>query len=65
MEDKKRKRSGDASSEPNQSSRDSTSVFQRDHDRLVPNYEKAGNVATSTSTVKGVDTLIQDTNEIA
>ena len=59
---KKRKRSADASSEPNQSSRDSTSDFQRDH--VAPNYEKAGNVATSTSTVKGVDTLIQDANEI-
>ena len=50
--------------EPNQSSRDSTSDFQRDHGRLAPNDEKAGNVATSTSTVKGVDTLIQGTNEI-
>ena len=64
MEEKKRKRSADASSEPNQSSRDSTSDFQRDHGRLAPNDEKAGNGATSTSTVKGVDTLIQGTNEI-
>ena len=63
MEEKKRKRSGDASSEANQSSRDSSSVFQSDHDRLVPNYEKAGNVATSASTVKGEDTLIQGANE--